>query len=202
MPMLATIELVNWIMGSLFILGVLLIPIGLGFIFIPEKIFQVGEKLNKWISTEKFFNTINKPLYHEKFFYRHHRIFGIFVIFFSLSSIYTMMFYENMSNITDKFNLITDTVFTEWLLGAIYYILIAGNVLAFFIGIVIFVRPSTLKILENKANKWVDIESTLEGLNKRKDLPDTVLPGNPRIFGTLILIGAIIIIVSTKSYFM
>ncbi len=59
-----------------------------------------------------------------------------------------------------------------------------------------------IKVAEKKSNYWVETEEKLKVLDKTKDLPDTVLSGNPRIFGVLILIGAIYIIVNTKHILM
>lgn len=195
--MSASNEIYLWLISSLFILGVLLIPLGLCFLLLPKKMEQIGEKLNNWISTEHFFDNINKPIYQERLIYRNHKVFGILIVLITSICIYMMCFYTNISNITNALVLMADTAFGKWLLESLYYILIGANAIALFLGAVIFIRPSVLKTIEEKANRWVETEGKLKVLDQTKELPNTVLPGNPRVFGTLILVGAAYIIINT-----
>ena len=197
-----TTETYLWLTSSLFILGVLLIPLGLSFLFFPEKMARIGDRLNNWISTEHIFDTLNKPRYQERLFYRYHHLFGSLVIVATLISIYMMYFYTDIESLLKSVALMAETTFGKWLLESLYYVLLCANILALVIGVIIFIRPSLIKTIEGKSNHWVETEEKLKVLDKTKDLPDTVLPGNPRIFGTLILIGAIYIIVNTKHILM
>lgn len=196
--MSATNEIYIWAMTALFVLGILLIPLGLSFLFLSEKMMQLGSKLNCWISTDHWFDAINRPRYLERIIYKHHYVFGALVMLFTSLCVYMMLFYTDVSQVLNKISSMANTVFGEWLLETFYYMLIAANAVAFVIGFIIFIRPSALKSLEAKANHWVEAEEKLNVLNSIRDLPDSVLPGNPRIFGTLILIGAVYIIVNTK----
>lgn len=199
---MSTTETYLWLTSSLFVLGILLIPLGLSFLFLPEKMTRIGERLNNWISTEHFFDSLNKPRYQERFVYRYHRLFGSFIIVASIISIYMLCFYTNTESLLEKIVLMAETALGKWLLQSFYFILLGANILAFAIGMIIFIRPSLLKTIEEKANAWVETEEKLKVLDRTKELPDTVLPGNPRIFGTLILIGALYIIVNTKHVLM
>jgi hypothetical protein len=196
--MLVINEAYVWFMTSLFVLGVLLVPLGLSFLLIPEKMLRIGEKLNHWISTEHIFDSLNRPRFLERFVYRHHSIFGILVIAISTICIYMMLFYADISLIMYKLLLMVETEFSKWLLVSLYYILAGANVLAFMLGVIIVIRPSVLKTLEDKANHWFEAEEKLKVLDNTRDLPDSIFPGNPRIFGTLILIAALYILMNTK----
>jgi len=197
-----TIDTYLWLTSSLLVLGILLIPLGLSFLFLPEKMERIGERLNNWISTEHIFDSLNKPRYQERLFYRFHHLFGGLVIVFALISIYMLYFYTDIKPLIQNIVLMADTAFGKWLLESLYYILLGANILALVIGVIIFFRPSLMKEAEKKSNYWVETEEKLKVLDKTKDLPDTVLSGNPRIFGALILLGAIYIIVNTKHILM
>lgn len=200
--MFGSSEIYLWLTSSLFILGILFIPLGLSFLFLPEKMERLGDKLNQWVSTEHFFDSLNKPRYQEQLVYKYHKVFGLLVMIFTTISIYMMCFYTDVSLTMEKLLQIAHTAFGKWLLESSYYILVAANAMAFILGLIIFIRPSLLKRMEKKANHWVETEEKLKVLNKTKELPNTVLPGNPRIFGTLILISAIYIIMNTKHILM
>jgi hypothetical protein len=196
-----TIEISTICMNSLFILGVLLIPLGLSFLLIPDKTLQLSEKLNRWISTEHIFDAINKPRYQERLVYRHHHIFGILVMGLTALCLYMLLFYTDRTLLLQNLLLLADTAFGQWLLESLFYIFIGTNILAFIIGLIIFIRPSMLKTLEYKTNHWVDADKKLEILDTTREFPESIILKNPRIFGALVIFGAIWIIINTKDIF-
>lgn len=189
-------EINIWFMHILFILGLMLIPIGIGFMFIPDKVFAIAKRLNRWIATDVFFNRINAPIYKEKFFYRNHKPLGVIIIMAALTCIYLLTFYSGIAEIIGVLNTLAESEFEEWLFVISYYLLVAALFIAVFFGFIMFIRPSALKSFESWGNHWIDTEKKLEVLNNKKDLPDTVLSGKPRIFGFFIFVSAVYIIYS------
>ncbi len=188
-------ELYLWISNVLLIIGIILLPVGLGFCFFPDKMFNLANRMNKWVSTDHFFNEINKPRYKESCFYRHHRIFGLVIVLVSLASVYSLTFYIGVESVIGVLVMLAKSEFEKWLFVILYYLLIAAICLAVIFGIIMFVRPSALKSFEKWSNHWVDTDGPLKGLDKQNNLPDQILPGsNPRIFGFCIILGAIYII--------
>ncbi len=190
----ANVELSTWLINSLFILGILLLPLGLSFLLIPEKVLKLGDRLNHWVKTEHYFEILNKPRYQERIVYRYHHLFGILVIIFTSVSIYLMYFSADVPVVMDSLALWVDSAFAKWLIVMLYHILAGANVLAFIIGLIILIRPSMLKILENKANHWVHTDEKMKILDSTRELPAFMFPGNPRIFGILVILGAMYII--------
>jgi hypothetical protein len=181
-------ELFQWIMNSIFIIGVFLLPVGLSFCLFPKKIFEVANRMNKWIITDHFFDTINK----ESFFYRYHRIFGMVVIIVSMASLYTLTFYLGIESIIDVLNKLSGSAFEKWLFVILYYLLLGFVAMTVIIGIIMFVRPSVLKSFEKWCNYWVDTDTPLKVLDRENNMPDKILPGsNPRVFGLFVILGAI-----------
>ncbi|GEM_PF-3137289 len=187
-----------WIGNTLFIIGVILLFIGVGFILFPDKIFKLAGRLNFWVNTESFFNRINKPRYKEVYFYRHHKIFGAIIFISTLVCLYTMVISIGIESTTNSLMNISKSEFEGWLFVNLYYILIFTNILAVIFGIIMIIRPSALKTFEIWSNHWVDTDSSLKKLDAQKDLPDRILPGNPRIFGLFIIFGAIYIMWMTN----
>ena len=64
-------EILSWAQEVLFVIGVFMVPVGLGFMLIPEKTTKLANKVNRWVATDVFFNKLNAPVYNERFFYRH-----------------------------------------------------------------------------------------------------------------------------------
>ncbi len=189
-----TNELTVWFLQFLFVIGLILVPIGFGFLFIPNKVFQWASSLNKWVSTDSFFQKINQPIYRERFFYRHHRLFGLTFSIIGIGCFYMLTFYLGYETVHSYVIKLADSEFEKWLFIVLYNMLIMALLIAIVISIFIFVRPSSLKNIESVANRWIDSDEPLKVLDKNQDLPDQILLGNPRVFGLIVILAAIYII--------
>jgi hypothetical protein len=191
-------EFYLWILNIIFIIGVLLLPVGLGFCFLPDKMFKLANRMNKWIVTDHFFNAINKPRYKEHFFYRHHKLVGFFIVVLSVMSLYSLTFYMGIDRTTDILLKFSESEFEKWIFVVLYYSLIVAISLSIIFGIIMFIRPSLLKSFEEWSNHWIDTDTPLKKLDKQNNIPDKILPGKePRIFGVFIILAAFYIIWST-----
>lgn len=195
-----TNEIYGWLINSLFIFGVMLVPLGLFFLLVPEKALSITAKLNRWISTEHIFDALNQPRFQERLIYRHHRLFGVLVLVFTAISIYMMVFYTDQEILLQNILLLVDSSFGKWLLESLFYIIVIANILAFFIGAVIFIRPSLLKKLESKANQWVDTDKNLKFLDSTRELPESVFIKHPRIFGVIIIAGGLYMVMNIGKF--
>jgi hypothetical protein len=191
-------ELYLWLLDVLFIIGILILPVGLGFCFRPDKMFDLAIRMNKSISTDKFFNAINKPRHKEFYFYRHYRVFGMVIVVVLTICLYMLAFHNSIEFVTHVLERVAESEFEKWLFVVLYYILIVAIGLAVVFGVIMFIRPSVLKSFEKWSNHWVDTENSLKVLDRENNMPDKILPGNqPRVFGLFIILGAIYMIWST-----
>lgn len=186
----AETEFYLWLQATLFWVGILLVPLGLALIFAPSRVMAVADSLNRWISTKAFFESINRPRYHERFFYRHHRVFGFIIAAASLICLYMLGLYMEPRELIFRLVRLAQSEFGKWLLTSLYYVLVISLFLSFIIGIIVLIRPSLLKSLEAWGNRWVDTDSTLEQLDEVHEIPTSILPGRPRWFGLFVLLGA------------
>ena len=187
-------EILSWAQEVLFVIGVFMVPVGLGFMLIPEKTTKLANKVNRWVATDVFFNKLNAPVYNDRFFYRHHRVFGALVVSTSLACLYMMIFYAGIDSTAEKLLTVAESEFEKWLFVTAYYLLIGAMFLSLLFGLIMFIRPSALKSFEAWGNHWVDTDDSLKTLDKNKELFDWVLPRNQRIFGFFVTVGAIYII--------
>ncbi len=195
-----TNEIYSWLINSLFIFGVFLVPLGLFFLLTPEKALSITAKLNRWISTEHIFDALNQPRYQERLIYRHHKLFGVLVMVFTTICIYMMYFYTDHKLLLENLLILLDSHFSKWLAESLFHILTVANMLAFFIGMVIFIRPSLLKKIEDKANHWVDTDKNLKFLDSSRELPESVFLKHPRIFGIIIVLGGLYIVMNIEKF--
>lgn len=186
----------TWFASSLFCLGILFILVGLALIIMPTRFLTWGNSVNRWISTSAFFNALDRPRDHERFFYKHHRFLGGIIVVLAAVTIYQLAFHTNLDAMTAAVQKLAVTVFGKWLLTTIFYILIGLSVLALIAGFIIFIRPSLLKSLESWGNRWIDTGAPLDRFNEVHDIPANILPGKPRLFGCFVLLGALYIVIS------
>lgn len=186
----------TWFATSLFCLGILFLLVGMALIIMPARFLNWGNSVNRWISTSSFFNALDKPRNHERFYYKHHRLFGGVVVVLAAVTVYQLAFHANLDTTTAAVQKLAVTVFGKWLVKICFYILIGLSVLALIAGGIIFIRPSLLKSLEAWGNQWVDTGAPLDRFNEVHEIPANILPGKPRLFGCFVFLGAIYIVVT------
>lgn len=115
--------------------------------------------------------TLDTPVRIERFVYRNHRLFGAAI---ALSALFSSIMLGS---------LLGGQVPAGWETGST--ILLAGNLAALVLGLIMFVRPSLLKGLEQRANRWVP---SIKGMQRG--------PGEPLPLSQLHLLGATLLALS------
>jgi hypothetical protein len=108
-----------------------------------------------------------------------------------------LAFQTGMDATTAGLEKLAASEFGRWLLKTCYYILIVLCLLAFIAGLIIMFRPSLLKNLEAWGNRWIDTQASLKKFDEVHEIPLDILPGKPRVFGCVVLLGAIYITYTT-----
>ncbi len=172
---------------------------GVAICILPEKIEALVAPLNHWISTEVAINRINHSHNIERFFYRHHIFMGVFIIAGALFSVYMFVIGIDGLTVISAYQRMEQSWATLGLFEALIYILLFLNCLAIMIGLVVVLRPSLLKNLENWSNNWVSTEEILKPLDANVDTSGNWLPKHPRIFGLLVALGSLYILLNLGS---
>ena len=171
--------------------------IGVCILLIPDRVVRISLKLNQWVSTENFFNKLDEQRHGERFFYRHHIIFGILLLIASAYVFYSFMFSFDPAKFS--FSIFTSPDANQWLLQSLVFINLSFSVLIFLIGVIVVVRPSLLKSFEAVMNRWVVVDKSLKKLDVQMKVPDTMFTRRPRLMGLLIVIGSIYILINLSS---
>jgi uncharacterized membrane protein len=188
----------DWLTSALFWLGVCITGFGAFLLIAPGYAINLSHKLNRWVSTDAFFQGLDRPVHSERFFYRWHRSFGIILITAAIYILYMLLLRTNVDSAAVLMPIFQEKIVNEWLYEALQYFFVSVSVFIVVIGFVMLVRPSALKGLEQKANSWFRSERSLQKLNDSYDIPENILPGNVRLFGTVVLAGGVYIMLSTS----
>jgi hypothetical protein len=79
------------------------------------------------------------------------------------------------------------------LLDATFGWIYITGVLALLIGILVVIRPSYLKGIENRMNYWVETEKYTHSLDNRNQILDEWVCAHPKTFGIISVLGSVII---------
>ena len=163
--------------------GVVVLVIGVLITIAPRLVIRIGEFMNRWISTDEMFHRLDAPRPTERWFYRHHRLAGALLILGAAYVIYTFLFVFNLKEISRDILLFRSRVVTEWLLSSMEFLNVGFGAIAVIIGAVIFLRPSLIKGIEQRANRWYGVDDSLKGLDVQMKAPDSLFRRHPRHIG-------------------
>lgn len=189
-------EIANWILLSLFWLGLLVALLGGLMVLTPGMIIRSSNTLNKWISTDAFFNSINRPRRSERIFYRYHLVFGTLILVGAAYCLIVAFIYIDQRSLIDALPVIFNRDVSSWLYTSIYYILLFANIFALVIGCFVLVRPSLIKDFELRVNRWFGNENLLRSLDNSHAIPEDRFPGNLRLFGIAVFLGGIFMVLN------
>jgi hypothetical protein len=157
----------------------------------PQLLERLNRVANRWISARHLNQFLDQTVSIEHWFYRHHRAFGAFVM---LGSAYIFAY----------FGILFDKVYAlqhlNWkippqlvggLLDALVLSSLTGAVVAFMVGLFLWVRPSLLKGIEVEANQWVSSRRALKMLEIPRDQVENFVKRHAQRVGWLLLLGSI-----------
>lgn len=172
---------------------------GLFLIISPKFALSLNHKINKNFSMRETTKSLETPISIERWFYRHAHITGT-LLMIGAGYLFYLLFWELDFNHLAK-NLSGLTVLMwEWLLQSFQIFFGIMSVTVFLMGFLILVRPSQLKPIEEKANKWVSTRQKLQFMSKDLGQADKLLDLFPRQFGAIIIVASTIILLNMEKF--
>jgi hypothetical protein len=153
----------------------------------PRVLFAVNRSLSRWIDTTYIIRYLEQPRTLERHFYRHHRLLGSAIV---LGAGYVLLRWALVYDAAAFLAAldIQGARQLDWLVRALEFIVVLVHALALGLGAVILVRPSLLKALEHKANRW-HTGFSLEKLDAVVGTLDTGFAVYPRLSGLLLVLA-------------
>ncbi len=165
-------DMINFILISLLSL-LSLSWLFLLFAFIsPQKAIYIAGMFSNSHSLEKELEPLEKPIYTERFIYRHHRLFGSVFVLFSLYILWQLSTAIDVQTLVELFKEYRDQVIAEILLKTLQLVLWIGSLFSLIVGVIVLIRPSLLKKMEAKSNYWISTQTLESKLNKENKAID------------------------------
>ncbi|MBI1732544.1 MAG: hypothetical protein HYR49_07215 [Gammaproteobacteria bacterium] len=184
---------------TLFSLGAICLVIGLLLFVAPQRFLESTARLNRWISTEAAFESLDRSRPADRYFYRLHLWVGTVLVLGSLYIIYTFWAWYDRALVLPKLPVIYNPAASAWIYDSLVVFLRGAGVVGLVSGIVVLVRPSLLKSVEAWGNRWVATERWTRPLDQQKDLPPQWFPGRARWFGLGISLGSLYVMLRCGS---
>ncbi len=187
------IELSLWRTLAVFLMfGSLLgILAGVLLIYKPHLMERINRVANRWISTRRLDQFLDRSISIEHWFYQYHRLLGIMVV---LGACYILGY----------FGLLFDKAITlqrlaghmpirllDWLLDALVLASLTGAGAALLVGLFLWLRPSLLRGIEEETNQWISSRRATKPLEIPRDQVDQFVGRHASRVGWLLLLGSI-----------
>jgi hypothetical protein len=175
---------------TLFNIAAICLAVGVLLSIAPQRFLAATARLNRWVSTDAAFESLDRSRPADRFFYRRHLWVGALLALGSLYILYTFWVWYDRAHVLPALPVIYNAAASGWVYDSLAILLRGIGVVGLLAGIVVALRPSLLKALEGIANRWIATERWTRSLDRQKDLPPEWFPGRPRLFGVGIVLGS------------
>lgn len=186
------------LLATVFGFALITLATGLFMLMAPDKIHSLAVRLDKTISTEKYFVAFDRAKHIDRYFYKYHHVFGIFII---MGATYTVFMLTSSQGSYQTLPELINPVISSWLYDALVFTLLLLNGLVILIGFIIIFRPSALKAFEAKMNIWRETSDLIKPLDKQRYLEQQRPLKWARLYGLIVLSGSLFILWQTASHF-
>jgi hypothetical protein len=182
-----------WRALAIFLLiGALLgIAVSLLLIFKPHLLGRINHMANRWISTRHIGQALDRGISIERWFYRHHRPAGIIIL---LGAAYFLIYFGILFDKATTLLHLSSQIpprLLDVLLDALVLGSLIGGTVAFITGLLIWLRPSLLRGIEEEANRWVSTSNAAQKLDVPYDQVDQFVARHAQKVGWLLLLASI-----------
>lgn len=158
----------------------------------PRSFLQLNRLCSTWIETKGIEEKLSQnKVSLDRMIYRHHFLSGFLLVAASLSLLYMALFQFAGSTAGAGARIAGESsrLFYEFML---VFACLAG-VVGMIVGMIVFIRPSSLKLAESWGNRSVSLQPLFGRLERRFGMIDVWVERHTRLFGGVVLLFACLI---------
>jgi hypothetical protein len=161
---------------------------GLWALSAPQSFIRLNRLCSTWIETRGVEHKLSESKRSlDRLIYRHHFLSGFLLMVTSLSLLYLVLFQFAGKTATVG----AQAVSAQWFLLLYEFMLsfacLAG-ITGMVVGMIVFIRPSSLKLVESWGNQTVSVQPFFERLEQRFVAIDDWVERHTRLFGGVVLL--------------
>lgn len=169
--------------------------VGIALMIRPGKVLRLNQELDAWFATHKLEAALNKPRETERYVYGNRRLTGAVLLLATLYVLYAFV----VGHMRPA--LLLGIRMDDWLASAMLWSLAVGGIAAAAIGVLLLIRPASLKGLEAWANRWSSTDRFSALIDKAHYQPDRFVARHARWVGGLIVAGSLYVL-AMLGYFL
>lgn len=187
------IKIILWQSLAIFlIIGALTgVAVSLLLIFRPHLIVRINRVANRWISTRRMDQFLDRSISIEQWVYRHHRPLGMLI---AAGACYILVYFGLLFNKPIALRRMAGYA-PDWqldiLLDALALALLTGAAVALLAGLFLWLRPSLLRGIEEETNQWISSRRATKPLAIPRDQVERFIAAHTQRVGWLLLLGSI-----------
>ncbi len=186
--------LVSFIIRFFFVFGIIGFAVGIGLIFSSERMHQLFGKMNHWVSVRRCTRWLAIPRDSGLAVQQYRRLIGlIFVVLAAISS-FVLVRQLDVAKVVAAFRIEAPSSFVAWILESLYWFLIAGNMVAIVVGIMLISFPGALRLIETRANQWHSTRNISRSGDTMHMAFDNWIESYPRVMGGIIAVAAFLVV--------
>lgn len=166
--------------------------VGLLAIISPARAVALSQLLSQRHSMRQSTRVLEVPVATERFFYRHHRVFGAIIVLGAALILWYLGARFDAELMARSLVASTQRVVAEILVETFVLVMWIGAGFSLLVGIVVFLRPSMLKGFEARANEWISTRQASRRLSSEHASMDRLFQAYPRALGVVIALGSLL----------
>ena len=199
--MKAAIALLVSVLGQvlyvLLLLGAALgLLVGIMLLIDSQRVLRWNAYLNRWISTGESLRVLDQPHDINRIVYRRHRIVGAVVLVAALYALDVLVFNIQTRPVVRIFRDLANPGTLQLFADSARLFLVAGNVLAILVGMILVLRPSLLKGVEGWTDRQYSPRLSSQNLDEPRYQPDEFVRTHPRLAGIVAAGGSLFVLLS------
>lgn len=176
--------------------------VGAALILRPDKLLRLNKYANRWVSTRKLNQSLERPIAVDHLFYRYRHAGSVFVLAGAVFILYYFTVTFDKPDILANLsrNTTVSPLLIEWLLDALVLAGMIGAVFALIIGLFLLFRPSLLRKFETGANQSASLRRALKPFEVPRSGLDEYVFRNVQLAGVLLLFGSLYTLVGLTAW--
>jgi hypothetical protein len=180
----------------LLVSGLVGVGLGIGLVVFRSRVFPLFGPMNRWVSARKNLEPMEAPHDIEPFFHRHRYWFSALFLIGGAFSILMLALKVDAAAVASVFGARRSFI-GPWVIQTLTTLLIAGNVLAIAIGIILGFFPRVLAALEMRTNRWYSSRQFVKGADEMHVPLDRWFESSPRAAGWILAVAALILSINS-----
>jgi len=187
-----SIDIFLWRALAIFLLigAIMGVAVSLLLIFKPHLLARTSQMANRWVSTRRMDQMLNRSIGIEQWFYQHHRLLGILITFGACYILVHFGLLFDKPATLQSLSGYAPSWLLDILLDALVLASLIGAVVALFVGLFLWLRPSLLRGIDESANQWISTDRAVRVLEVPHDQVERFVAGHFKRVGWLLLVAS------------